>query len=142
MSIDYSALKSEIQNDPGAFGYSTFVSTGNDAGLAELLNTVQAGATYKVNTPVISAPVFINAVVRSEYDALSAADKAWLTWIVQAGDVILSGGEVRTTLSTLFGGGTTSRTNFLTLASKQISRAEYLFNQSISSDDIAKSRLA
>jgi hypothetical protein len=140
--MNYTALKAEIQNDPASLGYSSYRASGNDAGLAILMNTPQVSATYKVNTAEISAPEFVNVVNRAEFDALSAADKSYLNWIIQAGTLVVSGGEVRNALASLFGVGTTSRTNFLALASKQISRSEYLFGTLVSSDDIAHARLA
>lgn len=38
MPIDFAALKTEIQTDPQALGYSPLVSSGNDVGIAALLN--------------------------------------------------------------------------------------------------------
>jgi hypothetical protein len=82
----------------------------------------------------------VNAIVKSEFEALTASDRTYLNFVIGPPLVLLSGGEVRTALTTLFGVGTTSRTNLIALASVQISRAVYLYAQPVSASDIALAR--
>jgi hypothetical protein len=52
--MDYTALKNEITNDPLNLGYAPFVTGGNDAAIAAILNTASGSGTGTVT--VLSMP--------------------------------------------------------------------------------------
>lgn len=58
--MDYVALKSEIQNDPTSVGYSS-VTTGNDQGIADLLNAISSGITVTVAS--LTKDEFLKAIL-------------------------------------------------------------------------------
>ncbi|KKL28911.1 hypothetical protein LCGC14_2370390, partial [marine sediment metagenome] len=66
------------------------------------------------------------AVVRSEYVALSADDKELLHVIISMGSILVNGTNTKAALLAMFGGGTTTRTNLATLQIRDVSRAQEL----------------
>lgn len=123
--MNYAALKTEVETDPAALGFAPLVAAENWQGCAALLNAPKAG--FKLPIGVQPSYRVVGAVKRSEWDALTAADKNYLTFLIQAGDVDLSASEIRTALGAIFPAGSVSRANLLALVDRSGSRAEELF---------------
>lgn len=140
MALNLTALKAELQNDPTSRGYAAPLTAGLDNAVADLLNAVRQGA--QIGRTLVHAHEFVNAIVPSEYVALSQAQRDYLVLVASAGEVQLAGGGVRTALGTLFGAGTATRTAFAALQDRPATRAEELFGDGvfITADHIAATR--
>ena len=136
MSIDYVALKAEMTNDPTGLGFAADTH-GDDQFRADLLNAVRA--TIDISRTVIPSYEIINATVMSEWTALSAANKQLYQTLTGAGEVDASNPNVRTAFTTMFAAGAT-RTALAALQTRKGSRAEQLFGQNVSANDIAIAR--
>ena len=135
MALDYAALKAEIQNDPAALGYAAHVTSGDDQGIADLLNAPKGGVT--VGRGTVAAHEVVDCIDGAEYAALSATAKEYLRMVVSAGTVHLGDGATRAALKTLFPVGVT-RTALIALADKTGSRADELGWPTISDDDVSR----
>lgn len=115
------AIKAEITNDPLSRGYSGMTA----AEITASLNTANIAGPEK--TSVSGAEIY-NAIVPSEWSALNATQQQYVRDIFSLGDAIdvSSGTNTRTVLLSIFGAGTTTRTNLAELVATQISRAEQL----------------
>ena len=140
MPISYTALKAEAVADPLGIGYAPHIASGNDQAIADLFNTPRQGAT--VSRTLVPAWEVVNAVVPTEYAALTAAAREYLTFAVAAGELQLGGGGVRDGLAAVFAANTATRANLVALLDKPATRAEELFGfgVTITTDDIAKAR--
>ncbi len=137
MTINYSQLKTEIQTDPAALGYAPFIASGSDNAIADLLNAVGA---FSINRTRIPAVEVVNAIVPTEWTALTADEKNRISFIVSAGEVDASAANTRSAFLAAFAGGTTTRANLVALQTRPGSRAEALFGSGtfVSADDVAK----
>jgi hypothetical protein len=141
-----SALATEINTDPRAYGYAALKAAGNDQGLADALNLARDGTNggplISVNRGTISTQELVEAVVRSEMPA-SQSDRDWLIMVSSGVRVrVDTGSTARAGLLAIFAAGTTTRTNLTTVSSKSpASRAEELFgiNIIVTPTDIAAS---
>lgn len=119
---DIDALQTELTTDPLGRGYAGMT----DEQAAADLNTVYRD---NPNPPdVVSSAAIWNALDGTEYDALSAGDKALVDFIGGlGGDIPIGSGLIKTKLFAVFAGGTTSRNNLIALASGgQVSRGQEL----------------
>lgn len=136
MALNYAQLKTELQTDSLALGYAPFISAGNHAALADLLNQVRA--TIAIDRDTVAAWEVFDAVVPSEWTALSAQEKQRIQTILSMGMVSVRGANTRSAFLAAFVAGTTTRSNLAALQTRQGSRAEQLFSQSITPADIAQ----
>lgn len=138
--MDYTALLSEIQNDPQSIGYAAYVSAGNDVMVATLLNQIRAGGAYQIYRGVIDSYEVINNTAPSEWSALTAAEKQRYQTITGAAKVDTANINVRSNFVSMFSGGSLTRTSLSNMAQRQGSRAEILWGAGItvSSNDIAR----
>lgn len=113
-------LADELSNDPIARGYSGMT----DQEAADDLNTVYRDDPSPPQT--INGAQIWNAIDATEYDALSADDKALVDFFFPGGDLPIQSGLIKTKLFGIFGGGTTTRANLIALAQPQITRAQEL----------------
>ena len=116
-----SVVQAEQANDPVSIGY-----TGNDVSDAALMNSLTTGRTT-IAASVTSSDIY-EAMVRSEYDALSASDKVSIDQILGLGDGIPtdSGSKTRADILAIFGGGSTTWSNLVAVVTSTISRATEL----------------
>jgi hypothetical protein len=135
--MNYTALRTEIQNDPTSRGYAPFVEAGSDTGVADLLNVIITG--NKVNTMRITSDQLVNCVVHTEYIALTAAQRLWIDFITGPDRIDLNNTVIKNGLTALFAAGSGTRTNVLAAQQRDGSRAETLFGVGtyISVDDVA-----
>lgn len=135
MPVNHVALKAELLADPSALGYAAMIGAGNHAGLAAALNMVRQAITIKRD--IIPAHELFEAVVATDYTALSAAERTRLQMILSMGSVNVSGDNTRAQLAAMFGAGTATRTAILAIIDRKGSRAEQLFNTTVTAADIA-----
>lgn len=130
MAIDYPALAAEIANDPKTLGYAGK----SDYAIAVILNTVGASAETVIRAYTNTAEI-VAAIDPTEFTALAAASKLFLTDVILAAPVVKTGdANLRTAVGQIFGAGAT-RTRLIAAASKSASRAEVLFGEGISVND-------
>lgn len=154
MSINFTALKNELNNDPVSLGYAPFIALGDDVSLAAILNFVRNGVTpCPVNNVVgaavtvrrkdISSAEIILAIDVTDYTALPTNPNntqlsnerrflSWLECLTNVPQVRLINDDgtdtpVITNLQAMFPGGTGTRTRLVALAIRSGSRAELLF---------------
>jgi hypothetical protein len=137
MTINYAALRTEIQTDPTSRGYAPFVATGSDNGVADLLNV--AIVNNKVDTMRVSTDAFVNCVVYTEFIALTTQQRDWLKFITGPNVIDMNKTTIKTGLTTIFGAATTTRANVIAAQQRDGSRAETLFGVGvyISAEDVA-----
>lgn len=88
--IDYSALRTELLTDPKSLGYQVYIDTGNDVGLAQLLDEVRADILIRranispvelleaIHPNDLTVPVTVNATLAG----------SWLESVLQAQDTV------------------------------------------------------
>ena len=140
MAIDYVALKTELTTDPAGLGYATLWATGADTALADILNTVRQ--TIDIDRGVIPSYEVINATAPAEWTALSAAEKQRYQTLTGAGQTDSGNANVRAAFNTMFPQGSSTRTSLIGLLTRKGSRAEFLFGQAVTSNDVAQARKA
>ena len=128
--MDLAALKTEITGDPAAIGYAA--ANGDHDAIAKLLNRPQR--TIDVET--LSSGVLVSCIDKTEFTALSAADKAYLNLFVTAGDVPMSA-NVRQALRSLFPANSETRTKINQATRRTGSRAEELGLGRVTESDVA-----
>jgi hypothetical protein len=137
MPIVYSALKTELQTDPNAYGYAALLSAGNQQGCANALNLVRAAIT--IDRQYLEAYEIWEAIVPTEWLALNADNKQRISTILGMSKINAKGTNTRAAFLAAFTGGTTTRTNLAALQTRQGSRAEQLFGEgvTVSAADVA-----
>jgi hypothetical protein len=143
MPINYSQLKSELQNDPNSYGYAPFMTSGNDTQLANMLNEVRG--SISVFIPV-SLTQIVNCIsVLAEWNALTALQLQRLQFIAVNGYIDTASLAMRTVVTDIFSAASqTTKNNLAAAAQRTGSRAEQLFGTgtSITHEDIVKARSA
>lgn len=118
MGIDFPAMKSEIETDPQALGYSLV----DNALTATLLNDRKV--SIQVARGEVPTQEVIDATVFSE---LSQATNQRLYIILTSRETIMITPTIISLVKEIFASGTTSRTQLATLQTRDGSRAEELF---------------
>jgi len=136
--MNYAALKAEIINDPTGLGYAQAWNSGFDSGVADILNAVRS--TIDVSRGVVQAYEVFECILPADWAALTADNKQRVQSILSMGAVDASGSNTRAAFLAAFAAGTTTRANLIALATRKGSRAEQLFGQAVTSDDIAIAR--
>lgn len=146
-NADLLALKAELTNDPQSLGLVAPPAI-DDVGNADKLNAVNE--SLKIDREAIpTSEIFLN-IDRDEYAALAAADREWLNGVSQGGVINpKAGGEVREGILQLFGPGTETRTNLLTILTEPSNRIEHMFKAglleqggTVTPSDVANARNA
>lgn len=128
--MDLVALKTEITSDPAAIGYAA--ANGDHEAIAKLLNQPQR----TIDAERLSSGLLVSCIDRTEFTALSAADKAYLNLFVTAGDVPMSQ-NVRQALRALFPANSETRTKIKQATRRTGSRAEELGFGRVTESDVA-----
>ena len=118
--IDHAALKTELDDDPTARGY-----TGGNAEDAALLNEVQGGISIST-TSILMADV-LEAIIPADWLALTDAQRAALSLYASQDTINPNAANVVDAFSTFFSGGTATALN--ALRTRAGSRAEELFGE-------------
>jgi hypothetical protein len=128
--MDLAALKAELTTDPAAIGYAA--ANGDHVAIARLLN--KSGRS--VDSESLSSGVLVSCLDKTEFTALSAADKQYLNLFVTAGEVPMTA-EVRQTLRAMFPQGSKTRQNINAATKRNASRAEELGFGRVTESDVA-----
>lgn len=130
--MDYLTLRTELTTDPLARGYSGMT----DAQAATSLDTVNR----TVNRTSVPAPEVIEAIVASEYTALSATLQNLVSLLISAGTINPQGTNTRAIFAAAFGAGTQTRTNLIALETMTVSRAAELGIGYVAAGDVKIAR--
>lgn len=138
MAIDYQALRNEIQNDPTAIGFAAMVTAGDTGAIADALNLSRVA--INITRDVVPSYEVFDAIVPSEWAALSSQEKNRIQLILSMGQVLVKGTNTRQAFLDAFSAGTTTRTNLAALQTRKGSRLEQLFGagSSISYQEVGR----
>jgi hypothetical protein len=122
------SLGNELHTDPAAIGYSPHIASGDDAGLAMLLNAPRAGQTCQ-SGPLTPQQVLAAITIT---DLAAGQDVALLAWINQINDMPvgldLNNAKVAAVFTRFFASGTASFNALAALMQVSgCSRAQALF---------------
>ncbi len=130
--MDLNALKAELTAGHPTTGAYSF----DDDVAARQLNEPNRSP----NRETTDAGTLIAAIVRAEYDALSAANKTYLNAVLSVSGSIPLTATFKANLGGIFAAGTTTRANFLALQNRPGSRAEELGLGNVTASDVANAR--
>uniref|UniRef100_A0A7C4Y4W7 Uncharacterized protein n=1 Tax=Caldisericum exile TaxID=693075 RepID=A0A7C4Y4W7_9BACT len=138
--MDYVVLKNEFLTDPKGYGYRTYWDNGQDWKLAELINEVRSDIW--IDRDIVPTYEIFEAIVPTEWDALTTAEKQRMQLILSMEQVNVKGENTRLAFQKAFASGTTTRNNLLALLKRNGSRAEELFGAGtvVTWDDVARAR--
>ncbi len=132
MPITLPELKTEIQSDPLALGYSSHLilvdgvqRVADSQALADILNLPRA--TIPIQRDTIDSHEIFEAIVPAEWGAASNLERQRVEMILSMGQINLKGSNTRASLAAAFGAGAASRTALIALQSRNGSRIEQLF---------------
>lgn len=128
--MDLVVLKSELTGDPAAIGYAA--ANGDHEAIAKLLNRPHR----TIDAETLSSGALVSCLDKTEFAALSAADKAYLNLFVTAGNVPMSA-NVRQALRGLFPAGSETRNRINAAIRRAGSRAEELGLGRVTESDVA-----
>jgi len=126
--MDLVALKTELTSDPAGLGYAG--KSHEDQ--AVLINKPQR----TIDAETINGGVLVSCLDKTEFAALTAADKAYLNLFVTAGDVPVTA-NVRQALRALFPAGSETRNRINAATRRNGSRAEELGLGRMTESDVA-----
>jgi len=126
--MDLVALKTELTSDPAGLGYAG--KSHEDQ--AVLINKPQR----TIDAETINGGVLVSCLDKTEFAALTAADKAYLNLFVTAGDVPVTA-NVRQALRALFPAGSETRNRINAATRRNGSRAEELGLGRVTESDVA-----
>lgn len=127
----YTALKTEIQNDPLTLGYAAQIAIGSDQGVANLLNALTGPGAASVFINNVTVQQLILALQSlSDWDLLTASGATYnsiqLLTLIEPLDCTQT--NIQTLLTHVFAGLSAASKTALTAAVKRTgSRAEILF---------------
>lgn len=123
-NADLLAIKSELTNDPLGLGLTVLAA--DDEANANALNLVRD--MIQVDRESVPVSEIVKAVDADEFIALSAAQRDYLKFVTQGGDVNPeSGNEVREALLQFFAANSETRTKLLALVTEASSRINQLY---------------
>jgi len=125
MAFTTAQLASEINSDPAALGYAAHVASGDDAGVAALLN---AATTTKVFRNDLATHEVLNAIVAADFAALTQLQVSKLAlFFAGTTTVDATNANTRTIFLGVFTGMANTVTALTALAQRNGSRAEVLW---------------
>lgn len=125
------ALAAELTTDPLARGYSAMSDE-------QAANSLNAQNRLPDKTELAAGDI-VAALVRAEYDALSAAGKAFLGVVLSAPSIPITA-IFRTNMAALFAAGTGTRANLVATLQRSGSRADELLLGFVTPSDVADAR--
>lgn len=149
-STQYPLLANELNTDPNGYGYSQYITNGNDSALAEMLNLkrdgTNGGPAINIRRPTVKRQELMDAVDTRDLKASpTVLEGSILESILQADTITLTNDDgtvnrTRQNLNRLLGDTQGSQTRLAALATERGSRAQQLFgyNVAIDDSDIAK----
>ena len=130
--MDITALKTEIDTDPLARGYSGMT----DVEVATNLNVVDR----TTGKSTMEATSVLNAIDKAEYTALTAANKALVWNVLHIGTINPFGIEADLFVD-VFGGGSTTITTLAALRLNNVSRGVELGIGNVREGNVQEARL-
>ena len=136
MAINLTALAAELNSDPIHYGYAALIVSGDDTGLAALLNKARDGSdtfpAISVRKTDISADDLVEAIDIADMATITIGAQTWLQMlaavpVVQLLDAAGANTRILSNLRAIFAAGTGTRSRINTLANRVGSRAEQLF---------------
>ena len=126
-------LRDELDEDPLTRGYSGM----GDEAAAVSLNTEDRTVSVESVTPAM----FLYGLVKTEWDALTAADRQYLGILLGNGSIdIRTGSQIRVGLLAMFGAQSVTRANLLAMLDRVGTRAEELGLPAPTPSDVADAR--
>lgn len=126
MAIDYTVLKTELNDDPKGLGLTSL----NDRLAAEKLNKVGA-SNQEIDVLTVSPINAQKSVIGTEFDVLSAGkQRLWLA-ILSTGSIEIRNFNIRGQIGSIWGAGTVTKTNLVALQKRSASRSEVLFGPGV-----------
>lgn len=142
MPISYTALATELANDPNSYGYAALLAAGNEAAVVDLLNLVRAGIT--VRRADITPREILEQIDNRDVPT-GAGNLAWFQGLMNQSLVSLkdeAGNDTRVAgnLGRILTNTNGSLTRLQAIGTRQGSRAEQLFGSgvTITNGDIAR----
>ncbi len=129
---DYKILRTELTTDPLVRGYSGMTDTQAATSLATVNRTI--------NRTSVPAVEVIEALVASEYAALSTTLQNMVGLLISAGTINPLGTNTRAIFAAAFGPATTTRANLIALETMLVSRAVELGLGYVSVGDVKIAR--
>lgn len=129
--MDLAALKSELDNDPEAIGYSAM----SDVEAAEALNARDREA----DADTLQAGDLVASLGPDDWVELAAEQKQYLQLLVTAGSCPLTA-VVKSTLAGMFPAQSQTRRNLLRIMRQEASRAKQLSLGRVTPSDVADAR--
>lgn len=133
-TVDPAALKAECVADSTALGLAAPFAAGSLNSVAALLNATKAA--IRVDRDYVASYEVFEAIVSSEWTALSAANKQLLQTLLACNPVYAKGPNTRAAFLAIFAAGTATRTNLAALQTRDGSRAEQLFGRLVTVADV------
>jgi len=130
---DFTVLRTELDTDPLARGYAAMTAQQ----VADSLNRKDRDRWVDMR----SADIF-EAIVLSEFTALSTANKGRVDRILNLGDGIRTGptSQARSELVSVFGAGSTTIANLAAIANQKRTRGEEIGFGEVSVSDVVRAK--
>lgn len=129
--MDLVALRAELDTDPLALGY---------AGMTDEQAAASLNANGRdVNRTEVTGGEIATSVVRSELAALTAGDQNYIRALISAGVMPITD-NLKSEFGAVFGAGTQTRANLLSLLKRPGSRAEELGLARVTPSHVADAR--
>jgi hypothetical protein len=138
--MDLIVLKNEIDNDPIGLGYKDGAKYKNNKDISFIMNTVPSlpsdgRQVANTNTRIDE---ILACIVPTEWDGMQPNDREKLSHLLMAEKLDLSKSNILGFFDSIFGAGTTTRSNIHSLANLPASRSVVLFGHDVYYWDVAK----
>lgn len=133
------ALKTELQTDPKALGYSSLLTIGDQQAVADLLNDIHTSGDYDVNNEPVEPSKLVAQITTVDLVAMNSTQTARLQLLFTLPRLDLANSVVYANLATCFPAAGETLTNLTLLQKRHGTRGEVLFGNSIriTSSDVA-----
>ena len=155
MPLTFSALKTELQTDPRAYGYASLLAASNWNAVRDLLNLPRTGANggpaITIRRDDVSSSEIFERIDMADMPALSGTPNAnllsierqrlaWLTGLAAIPLIRITNDDgtntgAATTILAIFPAGSGTRTRLVALGNRFGSRAEELFGRNLAVSD-------
>lgn len=135
----YTALKTELTTDPTALGYAPLLTSGDQSGIATLMNTIKPGGAFQVNNEPVSPSQVALEITPADFQAMTSTQQSQLALLFVIPSLDLSDANIFANLSACFPNAGETITNLSVLKKRQGTRGEVLFGngERITANDIS-----
>lgn len=147
MTIDYTALRNELNTDPQSLGYAPFISAGQDQNSADLLNALTGNGAATITLSLIDkgqASIVILSGALTLASLSNTLQAKWVTILQAAAQlpdpIPFENSIIQTVLGSAVNDGVLTDAQINSFTQRTGSRAEVLFGQNtiIGNLDVAK----